>query len=150
MAFKNFKVKGLLKIVVITLALSLFACSDEQESDSLNVSPGAFRVEVVGRGLDCGDTFLIRFSENDENKVNAYLEHANSYYPVFYAVGLPEEFKEEGLILNVTIRQCETNDIPLCTAMGPGYGIVCIELAESLSFTAQVLNEPIQPQNLPN
>ena len=121
------------------LAFAVFACSDQHESDSLNAPSATFQVEVVGKGMDCGDIFLIRFSENDENRVNSYLADSNAYYPVFYAVDLPEEFKEQGLILNVTIKQCATGDIPLCSAMGPAYGIVCIETAESLSLTAQLI-----------
>jgi len=129
--------RNIFKIAVFTLTLFIFSCSDEQAEEQMYASPDSFQVEVVGKGLDCGDTFLIRFADKDENRVNAYLGRTNAYYPVFYAVGLPDEFKDEGLILNVSIRQCGTDDIPVCTAMGPGYAIVCIQSAESLSLTAQ-------------
>jgi len=46
--------------------------------------------------------------------MNKYLEHSNAYFPVFYANNLPEE-------------------LPSCTAWGPGYGHICIESVEKIN-----------------
>ncbi len=114
-----------LKIAILSFLVISLSCKDDEE----NSTPEIFQVEVLGKGMDCGDLFLIRFEEDDRERVNKYLEYTNAYYPVFYAVGLPEELKQDGLSLEITIGECGTDDIPLCTAWGPGYGIVCIESA---------------------
>lgn len=96
-----------------------------------------FTVEVLGVGMDCGDTYLIQFREEDEQKINRYLENTNAYFPVFYAVNLPEEYKEKGLFLNITLGKCTADDVLACTTLGPGYSHVCISSAETISIASE-------------
>jgi hypothetical protein len=88
---------------------------------------------VIGKGMDCGDTFLVKFQEEDETRVNKYLEHSNAYFPVFYANNLPEEFKQEGWALKITLHKCQSEDFQACTAWGPGYGHICFESVEKIN-----------------
>lgn len=122
--------KNFLKILFVLFLVSFASCKDEVE----NAGDEKFQVEVLGKGMDCGDLFLIRFEENDEERLNNYLQPNNAFYPVFYALGLPDELKQEGLFLEITIGDCETDDIPACTALGPGYGLVCVETAFPVSL----------------
>jgi len=69
---------------VILLPLFLLAnagCHDEDLDNPF------FRIEVIGKGYDCGDTYLVRFHEEDEERINKFLENSNAYFPVFYAIG---------------------------------------------------------------
>lgn len=117
--------KRLLNILIAVLLFSFNACKKEDKNTEVEY----FQVEVLGQGLDCGELFLVRFEPGNEEDINRYLEQTNAYFPVFYAVGLPEEFKQDGLVLEITFRECSGDDIPGCTDWGPGYGIVCIESA---------------------
>lgn len=113
------------KFLLILLFFTSLACEkDDPEKDY-------FFVEVIGKGMDCGDTFLVKFQEEDEARVNKYLEQTNAYFPVFYANNLPEEFKQEGFSLKVTLKKCQ--ELPFCTTMGPGYGHICIESVEKIN-----------------
>jgi hypothetical protein len=113
------------------LLVLLFFISPACEKD--DPEKNYYIVEVIGRGMDCGDTFLVRFQEEDEARVNKYLEHSNAYFPVFYANNLPEEFKYEGWGLKVTLHKCQPAELPGCTAWGPGYGHICIESVEKIN-----------------
>lgn len=123
--FQNFKMKTLIRFFLFVALLSFNACTDENESAESDL----FQVEVLGKGMDCGDLFLVRFETEKEADINKYLEETNAYFPVFYAVGLPEELKQEGLFLDIRLGECTVDDIPVCTHLGPGYGVVCIESA---------------------
>ena len=116
-------------IFLLVLIVGNFGCNKNNEDDDV------FLVEVIGKGMDCGSTFLIQFKEEDENKIRKYHENTNAFYPVFYANNLIEEHKEKGLLLNVTLEKCGAIDLPLCTAMGPGYMHICIKTSETISLT---------------
>lgn len=122
--------KNILKIAFVIIVICYFGCEKNDE-----VEPEVFRVEVLGKGMDCGDLFLIKFDENDEERINKYLEHSNSFFPIFYASNLKAEHKEEGLFLDVTLGKCSADDIALCTAWGPGYSQVCVESSETIKLT---------------
>ena len=120
-----------LNFVLFLVVLGTTSCVEEAYDDNI------FMVEVLGVGMDCGDTWLIKFNEGDEREVNRYLENTNAYFPVFYADDLPEDKKETGLFLNITLGECSENDISACTAMGPGYAHVCIKSAETISIASE-------------
>jgi len=124
--------RTLFKYLLVLLFFISLACkkNDPEKDDS---EKDYYFVEVIGRGMDCGDTFLVRFQEEDEARVNKYLEQSNAYFPVFYANNLPEEFKQEGWGLKVTLHKCNPGELPLCTAWGPGYGHICIESVEKIN-----------------
>jgi len=120
---------------VILIAVVILFCIIGCDKGDIE-EPEVFQVEVLGKGMDCGDNFLIRFKEEDKARINRYLNHTSTYFPVFYAVNLKEEYKEAGLYLNVRIEKIADNEIPGCTAWGPGYGHVWIKesVPESLTF----------------
>lgn len=120
--------KALKLFPLLIFCMFFFSCKEEGDKES-----EVFRVEVLGKGMDCGNLFLIRFEEDDESRVTKYLEYTNAYYPVFYAVGLSDEFKEPGVFLNITVGRCSSNEFVACTALGPGYGLVCIKSAAIIS-----------------
>lgn len=123
------KLKLLSGIFLLVFIVGCFGCQKDDEEVEI------FQVEVIGKGFDCGDVFLIKFNEEDENKVRKYHENSNAFYPVFYAINLIEEHKEKELILNVTLEKCGAIDLPFCTTMGPGFGRVCIKTSETISLT---------------
>lgn len=93
-----------------------------------------FLVKVIGKGVDCNETYLVKFQEEDEERVSKYLEEMNTHFPVFYANNLPEKFKEKGRTLKVKLYECQQGELPLCTAKDPGFGSVCIESATAISL----------------
>lgn len=115
--------------IVLILVFGISGCKND------NLENEEFQVEVIGKGFDCVEIFLIKFLEEDEKRINKFLEHTNAYFPVFYANNLVEQHKEAGLILNVILDKCGVNDFRVCTAMGPGYSHVCIKLSETISLT---------------
>ena len=122
--------KKYLLILFMLLILFNFGCQKE------DVEPDVFQVEVLEKGLDCGDLFLIQFDEQDENRLKKYLKNTYSLFPVFYADNLIEEHKERELFLHVTLEKCNTeNSYPFaCTMLGPTYSHVCIKTSEPVSI----------------
>ncbi|MGC9355574.1 MAG: hypothetical protein ACP5D9_17125, partial [Mariniphaga sp.] len=55
-----------LKYLLLLAAFYLAACEKDSGSEDF------FLVEVVGKGTDCGETYLIKFQEEDEKRVNKY------------------------------------------------------------------------------
>ena len=115
------------KFLLILLLFIGLSCEKE------NPEKEYFVVEVIGKGMDCGDTFLVRFQEEDESRINKYLEQTNAFFPVFYVNNLPEEFKQEGWGLKVTLHKCQSAEFQACTTMGPGFGHICIESVDKIN-----------------
>ncbi len=124
------KFKLLSGIFLLVFIVGSFGCDKNDEEDVV------FLVEVIGKGMDCGSTFLIRFQEEDENKVRKYHENSNAFYPVFYANNLREEHKKTGLFLNIKLENLRDrkSNLPFCTTMGPGYAHVYIKTSETISL----------------
>jgi hypothetical protein len=121
-------VNSCLKYLLLLAVLYVTACEKDSGREDF------FLVEVVEKGIDCGETYLIKFQEEDEKRVNKYLEHTNAYFPVFYADNLPEKFKVKGWILKVKLHKYQHGELPACSSMGPGLGHVFIESAETVSL----------------
>ena len=69
--------------------------------------------KVLGKGLDCGNSFLIQF---DENVVGL-----PSPYKVYYEINLPEKYKIDNERISVKFRVPDNDEIMVCTMMGPTY-----------------------------
>jgi len=76
---------------VILLSLGMFlAVTCEKREQEPQVSDEYFKVTVLGKGLDCGNTFVIRFIEEVVELPNSPVKNH------YYADNLPEEHKIEG------------------------------------------------------
>lgn len=78
---------------------------------------------MIGKGSDCGDTFLVEFQDKLE-EVHQIV--GGDYWNTCYADSLPNEFKMENLILYMKIRKPNQNEIGPCTALGPAYPHVIV------------------------
>ena len=94
----------LLFIVLITLCLSC----ENNESDVFK-----FEAEVIGKGIDCGDTFLI-----DLKNISGDLEIEDGTY---YAYPLPETLKAEGIEIELNCRLPNSDEARACTMLGPSF-----------------------------
>lgn len=90
------------------------------ESNNQN-STNSFNAKVLYQGADCGDTFLIQFDENVSNVPN------NNTNNIFYALNLDEQYKVEGLDINVDFREPYDEEIMACTTAGVGFPQIFIE-----------------------
>jgi hypothetical protein len=78
---------------------------------------------VLGKSLDCGDIFLIRFDADVTGLPFPFLVFNNTYLAMY----LPEEYKTEGKRIQVEFRLPDKDDEPItCTAMGPAYPVIYI------------------------
>lgn len=117
-----------LTLVPLFLLLAPGACSEEE-----NLYKDWFMAEVLGQGMDCGDTYLIRFRMEDQEEVMEILGLENpGFFPVYYAQNLPDEYKNQGLQVRINFRLPTSDEAMACTAMGPGYGHIWIEDIESI------------------
>lgn len=83
----------------------------------------AYPAKVIGEGLDCGGTFLIRFTGNS-GEIDAKLGEESipaSEAGIYYADGLPETYKVENLEIRIGFRKPSASEAYPCTARGPAY-----------------------------
>ncbi len=93
-----------------------------------------FNAEVLGMGIDCGDTFLINLMEGDREKIFQILKiERDAWFPTYYAFNLPNEFKIEGLQVRVKFRRLTPDEDVPCTFMGPTFGHIWIKKIEELN-----------------
>ena len=81
--------------------------------DNENVYDEYFNAIVIGKGLDCGNSFLIQF-DNDVTGLP-------SPYRVYYEINLPEKYKIKNERISVKFRVPNDDEIMVCTTMGAGY-----------------------------
>ena len=119
-----FKIKSdreitkLQKIIVFIIGLTflLISCSEESTTnyeDQTNAT-------VLGKGLDCGDSFLIEFDDT----VTELPE--NAFGKIYYADNLPENLKIEGKRIYIEFRGPKDGEFMVCTAVGPSYPHIII------------------------
>jgi len=95
-------------IFIIMSLLAISCCKTEVENKWSNAT-------VIGKGLDCGNTFLIQFNEDVTGLPD------NTSNRTFYAVNLPEEYKVSGTKINVEFREPNSSEMIVCTTMGIAY-----------------------------
>ena len=71
-----------------------------------------FKATVLGKGQDCGNTFLIRFDEEVAGLPNSPVKGC------YYADNLPEEYKIEGKTVEIQFRLPKEDEMSACTTMG--------------------------------
>ncbi len=106
-----------MKIILLSLAMLLIlGCSNNPDDKIYNAT-------IIGVGLDCGNSYLIRFEKN------AIGVPTNTSQNIFYEINLPNQFKVNGLKINVAFRQPTNNEIMVCTALDYAYPQIFIESA---------------------
>jgi len=101
--------------MLISFSVSLVSCEKDNdvEISNLEIEGYQFEATVKGKGLDCGDTYLI-----DLKKLNGESGIANGTY---YADNLPPDLKVAGLKIRLNARKPTDDELYACTTMGPGY-----------------------------
>ena len=107
-----------ISLILIGFTFLLISCNNDDDNIEL------FDAVVIGKGLDCGDSFLIKFNENITGL-------PNTIDNTFYTINLPNEFKEEGKEIKIDFREPINNEFLLCTTLGPGYNAIYIITAKS-------------------
>ena len=98
-------------IILLGLASVLVSCKaiNNLSDDTL------YDVTVLGIGMDCGNSFLIKFEDD------AIGLPRNTFDSIFYEINLPKDYKVKGLKIKVSVRDPRNDELKPCTAMGPGY-----------------------------
>ena len=76
-------------------------------------SDGYSNATVMGKGLDCGNSFAIVFDEN--------VTGLPSPYRHYYEINLPEEYKIKNERISVKFRKPDNDELMVCTMMGATY-----------------------------
>ena len=103
------------------LVILLVGCSKKEESNIMVNNTFTPNAIVLGRGGDCGNSYLIKLNNNISGIP------PNSTNNVFYEVNLPNQFKLVNLPVNVTFRLPTNSEKMVCTTMGPYYPEIFIE-----------------------
>jgi hypothetical protein len=98
------------------LAFLLASCKKEGKE--------IYNATILEKGLDCGDSFLIKVNEDVSGLPENPFDH------IFYEINLPEEFKVKGKKVNIEFRNPKDEEQIICTTMGPGYPKLFIIKAE--------------------
>lgn len=109
--------KGII-CIIISLNFIIVSCSKDETNDDI------FNATVLGKGLDCGNLFLIKFSKDVPGLP------VNNFDNTFYEINLPEEFKIEGKKIKVKLREPKSDEVVACTTLGIGYPQIYITKVE--------------------
>lgn len=85
----------------------------------MTITTGIFNAVMIGKGLDCGESFLINFNED----VTGLPKSVDNTY---YELNLPSELQIEGKEIKVTFRTLKESEYIPCTALGTAYSIIYI------------------------
>ena len=107
-----------INLILIGIAFIFFSCNKDDDNKEL------FDAIVIGKGLDCGDSFLIKFNKN-------VMGLPSTFDNTFYEINLPNEFKVAGKQIKVDFRETKDDEHLLCTMLGPGYNEIYIISAKS-------------------
>lgn len=90
-------------------------CSSDNDSEEVIYE---FEATVLGKGIDCGGTFLIDLSRKygDSDIKNG----------TYFADDLPEELKVKGQKLKLNCRKPTIDEAYPCITLGPGYNHVVV------------------------
>jgi len=89
--------------------------TDEADLEYVNAT-------VLGKGLDCGNHFVIQFDDSVTG-----LPFPSGYWNnVYYEYNLPEEYKIAGKRISLAFRAPKSDENLICTTMGPGYPLIFI------------------------
>ena len=117
--------KTALKITLLSTIILIVSCEHEEREFS------QFNVTVEGKGVDCGDLYLIKVNDNLEE---LYRITGQEGWQTCYAYGLAEEYKVEGRKLLVELRAPRKSELFACTTLGPGYPwVTVVEVTDATS-----------------
>ena len=108
----------------LIIVFAAFGCEKEE------INSTEFHVVVKGQGMDCGDLFVIEFSDHLDK---LYHLTGQEGWQMCYAYALEEKFKVKGKELLVKIRKTANDELYACTCMGPGYPWVTIVSAKEIA-----------------
>ena len=117
----------------IILFISIFFLIGSVGCEKQELENEWFNAEVLGTGMDCGSIHLINFMEGDREKIFQILGKEDAFFPTYYALNLPNEFKIEGLQVRIKFRRPTPDEDVGCTTMGPGFGHIWIKEIEELN-----------------
>jgi len=98
--------------------LVFISCKNDDDNSTI-----FFDAIVLGKGIDCGNSYLLKFSQN--------VEDLSTLDNTYYELNLPIEFKIEGKEISVEVRKLQENEFFACTTLGPGYNAIFIISATS-------------------
>ena len=109
-------------VFYFTLLMSFlfFGCQSDNDPEGVIYE---FEATVLGKGIDCGGTFLIDLSR----------KHGDSDIKngTYFADNLPDELKVKGIKLKLNCRKPTIDEAYPCTTLGPGYyHVVVLESVE--------------------
>jgi hypothetical protein len=114
MSYQSITFKNIKTVLFSLLLLFLFSCSDDEGNNN-------FYATVVGAGMDCGDSYLIKFDDT------TIALPKNNSQNVFYGTNLPSQFKVPGLRINVSFRLPTANELMACKTMDFAYPQIFIK-----------------------
>jgi hypothetical protein len=96
--------------LLVSLSFLVISCDKNNPDDSTSYANAI----VLGKGLDCGNSFLIKF----DNGVTGFPQNSDN---TFYEINLPDDYKIEGRKIKVEFRDPKPDEIMVCTTMGIAY-----------------------------
>jgi len=104
--------------IIISLTFIIISCNKDETHDDI------FNATVLGKGLDCGNSFLIKFNNGVPGLP------VNNFDNTFYEINLPEEYKTEEKKIKVEFREPKNDEAMACTTLGIGYPQIYITKVE--------------------
>lgn len=102
------------RLVILIFMISLTILTSCEKDNKANDSDDfIFEATVIGKGLDCGEPYVISLTNRDSN--------SNIENGTYYADQLDSEFKVSGLEIYLNCRQPNDTELYPCTMMGPTY-----------------------------
>ncbi len=100
-----------LLLIILGFTFILASCNKNEE----HTNEQLYSLTVLGKGMDCGEAFLIKFDENVPGLPGKTFDN------IYYEINLPEQYKIPGTKIKVEFREPENSEAMFCTTMGPGY-----------------------------
>lgn len=101
------------------ISLIFTGCSKDKSDDVF------YEAIVLQKGLDCGESYLIKF--DDGIMKNSLSSEEDLTY---YEINLPQEYKVEGKRIKVQFREAAADELMMCTTMGFSYPQIFITKIE--------------------
>ena len=99
----------------------LISCQKEEVKEQPAPEPNAI---ILGQGMDCGDSYLIKFNDNVQGLPTPNLNNT------YYTIDLPQSYKVDSLEVYVEYRMPQGNEGMACSAMGPSFTQIVITHVE--------------------
>lgn len=108
-------------IILLSMFISLIfiGCSKYKSDDVF------YDATVIEKGLDCGESYLIKFDE-DILKNSLSSDDDRTYYEI----NLPQEYKVEGKRIKIQFRDPTADELMLCTMVDFSYPQIYITKVE--------------------